>query len=178
MPPSLAPAPHEIPDKTSVEAITLDQLNDPAVRFGATYWRLLRKNRRFPTREELSPRDMAAVLRNMILVKVLDGGADFEYRIVGDAQVCAYGIPLQGRRLSEIAVEAPRFGRILQRLVTQVSREGAPLAIRGRVGRDVPEANFIYCESALLPLGASPDVVDHVLIFSAYIVRAFSSDRK
>ena len=176
MPQSLAPAPHEIPAKTFVETITLDQLDSPLVRLGANYWRSLRNGRKFPARENLSPRDMAGVLRNMILVKVLDGGADLEYRIVGDAQVCAYSIPLQGRCLSEVAVDAPRFGRILRGLYTQICQTGEPFAIRGRVGRDVPQANFIYCESAFLPLGASPDAVDHVLVFSTYIVRSFAAD--
>jgi hypothetical protein len=176
MSPSLAPAPHEIPAKTFVETITLDQLDSSVVRLGANYWRSLRNGRKFPARENLSPRDLAGVLRNMVLVKVLDGGADFEYRIVGDAQVCAYSIPLQGRRFSEVAADAPRFGRVLRGLHTQICQTGEPFAIRGRVGRDVPQANFIYCESAFLPLGASDAAVDHVLVFSTYIVRNFSAD--
>ena len=178
MPPSLAPAPHEIPAKTFVETITLDQLDSPVVRLGANYWRSLRNGRNLPGREALSPRDMAAVLRNMVLVKVLDGGDDFEYRIVGDAQVCAYGIPLQGQRLSSIAAAAPRFGRIVQGLFKQVCKNKEAFGLRGRVGRDVPEANFVYCECAFLPLGASDAAVDHILIFSTYIVRDFSTNKR
>ena len=46
---------------------------------------------RFPPRAEMSPRDMADMLRNTVLVRVLDGGEEFEFRIVGDAMVVAQG---------------------------------------------------------------------------------------
>ncbi len=36
-----------------------------------------------PARSELSPRDVRAILHNIVLIRVIDGGRDYEYRIVG-----------------------------------------------------------------------------------------------
>ena len=164
-----------VPDTSSVELIPLERLEDSHLRLAVSYWRARCGDRRHPSREELQPRDIAGVLRNMALVKVLDGGADFEYRIVGDAQVRAYALRLQNRRLSDVAADAPAFGGIVQGLFTHLVQDGAPFAIRGRIGRDIPEANFTDIESVFLPLGASDHVVDHIVIFSSYVMRAVST---
>jgi hypothetical protein len=119
---------------------------------------------------------MAWILRDMILVKIIDGGADYEYRIVGDAQVQAFSIPLQGRRISEIAVTAPWFSQIATVTYEYVRRSGEPLAIRGRTGSEFPEARFVYHESVFLPLGANDAAVDHILIVSTNVFNDFAKD--
>jgi hypothetical protein len=89
------------PRPTLHEVIALDELESPALRAGVRYWRQLCGERRFPGREDLNPRGMAKLLRNTELVSVLDGGDDYEYRIVGDAVACAYGGSFQNHRLSD-----------------------------------------------------------------------------
>ena len=156
-------------DHIAVHAVTLDELDSGVLKLAAKYWRSLRDGRRFPARKDLHPRDMAGILRDVILVRIIDGGADYEYRIVGDAQAQAYTVPLQGRRISEIAVTAPWFGHIAAFTYEYVRRSGEPLAMRGRIGREFPEAKFVYHESVFLPLGANGDAVDHLLIVSTNI---------
>ena len=176
MPPSSVPAFHETPDQTAVHTVTLDELDSPVLKLAADYWRSLRNGRRFPARADLRPRDMAEILRDMALVKIIDGGADYEYRIVGDALAQAYALPLQGRRISEISVTAPWFGQIAATTYDYVRRSGEPLAMRGRVGCEFPEAKFVYNENVFLPLGASDDAVDHLVIVSTNVFGSFSKN--
>jgi hypothetical protein len=166
-----------VPDASSFEVIPLEQLKDPLVRLGVDYWRMRRGGRRHPAREDLQPRDIKSILRNVALVKVLDGGADYECRIVGDAQVNAFSLRMQNRRLSEISADAPVFGGIVQSIFAHIMQQSAPSAIRGRIGRDIPEANFTDVESALLPLGATDNIVDHIAVVSSYVMRTFSTYR-
>ena len=168
MPPLPDRTSSESPDQTAVHVITLDELDSPVLKLAADYWRSRLNGRRFPAREDLHPRDIAGILRNTALVKIIDDGADYEYRIVGDAQAQAYAVPLQGRRVSEIAVAAPWFGNIAAITYDYVRRSGEPLAMRGGVGHEFPEAKFVYHESVFLPFG-SGDAVDHLLIVSTNI---------
>jgi len=164
--------PHETPENTQARQIALDELENPAVRLGVGYWRSLRGARRYPARGDLRPRDMAGILGHMILVKVLEDG-DFEYRIVGDAQVQAYARPFQGKRVSEVVRDWPVFGRIVKGIYTTVAGSGEPFALRGAVGRDFPDAKFVYSEHAFLPLGAQ--TVDHLMVVSHYAARPFAN---
>jgi len=176
MPPSSAPEFHDTPDQTAVHAVALDELDSLVLKLAAEYWRSLCNGRRFPARADLHPRDMAGFLRDLFLVRIIDGGADYEYRIVGDAQAQAYTVPLKGRRISEIAVAAPWFGHIAAFTYEYVRRSGEPLALRGGVGREFPEAKFVYHESVFLPLGASDDAVDHLLIVATNVFNTVSKN--
>src|ERR1041385_8524565 len=80
--------------------ISLKVAECAAVREGVTYWRRIRGPRRFPSRADVNPRDMTNILRNAVLMRVIDCGADYEYRIVGDAHTVAHGFCMQGKRLS------------------------------------------------------------------------------
>ncbi len=170
---SESPDPRQDSDITSFELVTLDELESPAVREGAGYWRTLRGNRRYPARKDILPRDIASILRNMILIKVIDGCSDFEFRIAGDAQVQAHAIPFQGRRLNQLMQIAPAFCLSLRSIFIHVVLSGAPAAVRGRMGADFPNAKYTYCESMFLPLGAGDDAVDHLMMFSTYVARTF-----
>lgn len=175
MSPQETSPPHKPPHVTSFELITLDRLESPAVIAGYAYWQNLRGTRRFPSRQDMRPRDFASLLRDMLLVQVLDGGADFEFRISGDAHVQAYTILFQGRRLNEFVEMAPAFCLALRSVFTHVVQTGSPSALRGRMGPDFPKANYAYCENVFLPLGVN-DTVDHILGFGTYLSRDFAKN--
>ncbi|MDE2181634.1 MAG: PAS domain-containing protein [Alphaproteobacteria bacterium] len=168
-------APSLIAQTSSVEPIAFELLESKVVRIGVDCWTKHRRGRRFPARHDIQPRELAGALRNMILLRVIDSGVDFENRIVGDAQVRAFAIPLQRRRFSEVAADAPVFGFVVGGLLEGVVQKREPVAIRGRVGRDIPQANFTDTESAILPLGATDDAVDHIAVFSSYVMRGTST---
>ena len=168
----------EDPHITSIERITLDELESPVVKQGANYWSALRGTRRFPSRKDLHPRDVASVLPHMVLIKVIDGGDDFEYRIVGEVQAQAYGHRLQGRRVSQIAAERPAYGHHVRGAYRRICESGEPIAVRGQIGSDFSYLKYTYCEHIALPLSNDDKNVDHILIFSTYVARAFADGKK
>jgi len=164
--------PQQAPEMSSVHVLSLDELENDIVRAGVNYWRALRSGRSFPPRSHLSPRDMAGILRNIVLVRIIDGGRDYEFRIVGDAHVQGYGIDFNRMRNSDIERIAPQHGTLMRVLYEHVRNTGEPLAFRGWVGREVKDALFVYHESAFLPLGEQADAVDHILVVSIYVPTA------
>lgn len=145
--------------------IGLDGLRHVPLREGLNYWRFLCGGRAFPARDAIEPRAICRLLCNAILLKVIEGGADFEFVIVGDEVTQAYRVPLARRRLSEVAADLPQsaahWGKIYRRVLT----ERVPLAWRFSI-RLESEAMFSEAETVLLPMGKSDDAVDHLLIFT------------
>jgi len=165
-------APLAPPDTSSVKAIALDELENNLTRMAALYWRMLRGERNLPPRSWLAPRDMRAFLRNIVLLKVLDGGQDYEYRLVGDMFAWAYGANFRGLQLSRIEQAAPAHGTRMRQLYEHVRASATPLAIQGWVGREFPQSRFAYYETVLLPLGEDGETVDHLLVASFYVPKA------
>lgn len=148
-----------------MEVIALDEVRYAVVRQGYEYWDRLRGKRRFPARDDLRPRAITSLLPNMVLAQVLDGGKDFHLKIAGDEVSRAYRAPLNNRRMSEIAAELPNTVERWLDIYRRVVQTGAPLIVRAIVGLEAPEINFTRAETICLPLGATDDVVDHVMTF-------------
>jgi hypothetical protein len=164
----LEPRAVEAPESSSIEIVSPEALESDPVRAGVQYWNELRGTRRFPARSELAPPKMTKFLRNLVLVRVLDGGADYEYRVVGDAHVQAQGFNFRHMRLKQI--EETRVDFTTRATYEHVRTTALPFAIRGWIGRYVPQSRFAYHETAFLPMGMS-GVVDHLLIVSTYVPR-------
>lgn len=160
----------EYPDITSFAPVALDDLENPLVRRAVGYWRTLSGTRRFPAREDLDPRTLVPFQPYMIMLKVIDGGADFEYRFVGETQRMAYLRPYTGRRMSDPANVSP-YSKVFFTAYQCIQKTGTPFAIRGWAGKDFACATFAYFESVVLPLGPDNEHVDHLVIFSAYAPR-------
>jgi hypothetical protein len=153
---------------TTFEWLGLDQLREAPLRAAVAYWSAIRGNRPFPSRNELKLRDMGGLLPYMSLVTVIDGGADFEHRIVGDAVVRAFNVPIQNRRFSEIALHAPKLIEVSFWLFRKVLETRAPLAYLQRTQSDTFKLVYSLAEMVLLPLGGSDETVDHVVAFIAH----------
>ena len=172
MPIARAIEPQRAPDASSTHVIALDAIENDVVRTGVNYWRMLRGERKLPARSHISPREMRGILRNIVLLKVIDGGKDYEYRITGDAQVQAYGFAFRDMRISHITAAAPDLGKMMHGLYEHVRTTAEPFAVRGWVGREVRDARFVYYESAFLPLGDDGETVDHIVVVSIYVPKA------
>jgi hypothetical protein len=172
---SLQSAQKFIPDYTSFEFVALDTIRATPLRLGLEYWQSVRGARRFPTREDIKARDICGALQQMALLKV--EGNDFIYRIVGDGTVRAFDVPIQNRRISDVAYDEPGFDAIVLPLLRKVVKSGEPIALRGTTGHDVTRANFTDYENVLLPLGPDDRTVDHVLTFGSYTSRPFVPPR-
>ncbi len=159
------------PEESSGEIISLEKLEAVPVLSGVAHWRSLCAGRRFPERADIEPPKFGPLLGHVILVKVLDDGADYEYRLVGETLVPGFNENFAGRRLSQIVASAPKFGLGLRMLYDMVRTSGEPLGYRGWVGKDMKGAEFVYHENALLPLGPEGGEVDHLLIVSVILPR-------
>ncbi len=157
-----------LPAESSGEIVSLDSLEAVPVLSAIAYWRRLCDGRPFPAKAEIVPREIAFLLGNLILVRVLSDG-DYEYRIVGEALVPAFGENFAGRRLSAIIAQAPKFGLGLRMLYETVRTSGEPLGFRGWVGQDMKGAQFTYHENVLLPFGPEGGGIDHLLIVSVIV---------
>ncbi len=129
--------------------------------------------RRFPARGDLTLRGMAPFLPHAVIIGVIDGGADYEYRYVGDAEREAFKSYFKGIRLTQIEAHAPEFGLILRSAYEQVRSTGRPFIVRGRSDLDPENSQLSYRETAFLPLGASDAAVDHLLIVGVQVPEPF-----
>jgi hypothetical protein len=149
--------------------IAINEIESPLLVQAVAYWKRLAAGRVFPARSDVTPRSLGPLLRYTTLLRVVDGGSDYEYRIVGDAFVLAHGVSFQGRRWSEVGRLSPRFHRMIKPVYDSVVETREPLATRGWIERSAGTDEYIYCEYIYLPLGAAPSAVDHILIFAVYI---------
>lgn len=140
-------------------------IRSPLVRRGFDYWLMKRGDRPYPARQEIRPGEIRSLLPNVILVGVVDGGCDYEFRVVGDANVQANGFSFQGWRASQLRQKLqPGYTENMFTLYNWVRTNGKAVAIRGRlahVGR-----SYIPFESITMPLGPDGKTVDHLFIVS------------
>ena len=167
----IAPIP-VYPDSTSVVLKRPEELCSSKVRLGFEYWLILRGDRPFPGRDEIKPREIAAVLSHMVLVKVVNERADYQFRIVGDHASRGYDVDLTNRMLSEVATLLPRASRNWNDIFGQVVVSGVALAAHVSVGHDAPDVNYTEAEVVFLPLGGMEQRVEYVLCFVEHVLKA------
>ncbi len=164
------PSPPDLP-ANPCSRIPLGEIDSQILVQAVAYWRRLAAGRKFPARSDVTPRGLRNLLRYTTLIRVVDGGKDYEYRIVGDAYVMAHGVSFQGRLWSEIEQQSPRFHRMIKPVYDFVVKTGEPAATRGWIERGAGANEHIYSEYVYLPLGRDQSAVDYILIFAVYIPR-------
>jgi hypothetical protein len=144
-------------------------LASPIVRQGLDYWLNLKGDRAYPARSEIVPRAIVRLLPNLSLIRLIDGGADYEFRIVGDAHTRAHRILSQGLglRLSDVDKFIPGYGAGLKMVYDAAVRERGAIGFRGWFRRGEQKEKS-FSESVLMPLGPDAATIDHVLTFSDY----------
>ena len=168
--PNIATVPKNLP-QGAARLIALDAIESPIVRQGLDYWRMLKGARSYPARTDIHPRALAPLLRNVVLIKVIEDGQDYEYRIVGDAHVISHGFSMQGRRVSEIDTFSPGYSVVLKGLFDRAVRKRDAYAFRGWMESGASEKPLVYSESVFMPMGPDEATIDHVLNFSVYSPR-------
>lgn len=158
-------------DKSSVEPIAMSDLESPEVRAIEHAWQKWRGFHAMPPRESLVPRDLGRYMMNVSLVRVLDDGEDYEFRIIGDAHLRAYGSTFMGKYMRDVIAIAPRFGRLLKASFDLVRTTGRPYAFHGVVGYDAPDTRFSSFETCYLPFGAGQNAVTDILNAASYSLR-------
>jgi hypothetical protein len=153
---------------------SIDDVEHPIVISAVSYWRSLRAQRRFPARADLALRGMARFLPYTLIVAVIENGADYEYRFVGDFERQAFKRDFKGMRVSQVEKIAPTFGEIIRATYDEVRSTGLPFAVRGLADHVKTDEHLPYHETAFLPLGAADGVVDHLLAVGVNIERPVS----
>src|ERR1700691_2614604 len=110
----------EIIARPPTARIDTSDVQSAQLRKAFDLWTRLKGDRPFPARSEISPRDLADFLRNIVLVRVLDGGNEVQFRIVGDAILLAQGQSFQGLTTAEIELRLPGYGKMVKRAYQRV----------------------------------------------------------
>ena len=145
--------------------VPLNEIGNETIRFAIELWNKARAGRIMPSKAELGPRQLSSFLRNITLFKIFGDCEDFEYRIVGDAAVVAFGYNFNGFRRGTLNELQPGMGDVMFHVCNRVWRTKEPLAVKGWLQRE--EIAFFH-EAVFLPLGDSHACVDHVLCVGSY----------
>jgi hypothetical protein len=147
--------------------VALSELSDPVVRMVLALWREKKGRRDFPSRDDIVPKPIARILRNVMLIAIIEGQTDFEFRIVGDAAFLIYGQNFQGMRRAQLNALESGFGDVIGRVCDSICRRREPIGVKGIVENG--ETSILRHEGVFLPLGSSDDYVDHVLFVGGYM---------
>lgn len=136
------------------------------IRRGHEYWHALKGERAFPSREMITLRGLRDLAKYATLIKVIEGGRDYEFRLVGDVPVAAVGKNFRGRRLSEPDVLRVMESNYRRQFYDMVVRTAEPWLFKSRmvdhIGLNLP----VHSETVYLPLGEGD--VDHLLGFTVF----------
>ncbi|MEJ1970805.1 MAG: PAS domain-containing protein [Rhizomicrobium sp.] len=160
-----------VPEKTPIAEIRPGELESPDLRAIYAIWCENRGGRSMPQREEVMPRPLGRLVRNVSLVKVLADAADYEFRVIGDVHVQAYGANAQGLKFSDLIASNPDFGNVLKASYDLVCARRAPVAFRGFMGREMTQARFDWLETIYMPLRDAEGGVAYVMNASVYVPR-------
>jgi hypothetical protein len=137
----------------SYSRVPIDHLQSPILHQVKHIWDAKRAGRVYPSRNDLRPHDFASFLRHLSLARVIDGGDDFEMRIIGDEIVQAYGENFTGRTLSSLA---DLIGEAMLGAYQAVRQEGCPILLQGSFERK--HNDHFRREVILMPLGMDAQV--------------------
>jgi hypothetical protein len=154
--------------RSSVEPIALGDIESSEVALVVRAWQKWRGFHAMPARSKIDPRDLGAALRNVSLVAVVNEGDDYDFRVIGDAHVEAYGRNFTGRSMRDVIGTSPKFGRLLKASFDLVRSTGRPYAFRGTMGYDAPDANFAWFETCYLPFGEAGMPVSFIVNAASY----------
>ncbi|HEY8696108.1 MAG TPA: hypothetical protein VIM02_00700 [Rhizomicrobium sp.] len=158
--------PAESSGQPTVSTISLADVETNEVRRVIKAWRHWCGFSSLPPSDRLMPRDLGPALGHVSVARVR--GEDYEFMIIGDVHVRAYGHSFQGRMLSEVLALTPRFGRQLKASYDFVRNTRRPLGFRGMISHDVPGTQFNGFETVYLPFGTQSAGVDHILNAAVY----------
>jgi len=150
-----------------------DRISHPALKRAYAYVLGQRIDRELPARSRLDPAAMLTWLHHTELLDVVDGGAKFRYRIVGDEIEHIFRSRMHGRMLDDVfsgrvlALKQRVFRRVVNNHVAILSNHALEKAGR----------NLCTYERILIPL--SENGIDVDVIFGAvYQIRMGHSDFK
>lgn len=150
-------------DRPAPELVWNPQIADlPHVelQFLIRHWDYLRGHGRLPRHSRIDPLDMQEALGFLMLLEVIDGGADYRYRLYGSKVADRSGVDMTGRRLSDFEIE-PLTKRFFIAGYRAVVRRREPLAT---VHVHAPNIAISSTMRLILPLSDETDAVSRLLV--------------
>ena len=131
----------------------------------ADLWQAKRRGDLLPGRKDFDVFELREWLGSVLMMDVLDGGADFRYRLVGETLVQANRRDLTGKRVSEYDFGG-RTAHVLNTFQRPIETN-APVFRRGRMVWNA-ETNYRSYESVHCPLAADGETVDMTIGIQRY----------
>jgi len=132
------------------------------------YWRKKSAGRALPSRDAIDPTELLVHLPWLFMAEVVEGGADYQYRLVGTSIVSANHRDLTGRSFRElygadpVKLEGARLGFDL------AARTRTPIYTHGRAFWR-PDWTYDRFEAVFLPLSSDGSTVNVILGEIAYL---------
>lgn len=157
-----------LPRLRAVEQITVADLESDELRRIVALWDKWRGGRAMPERRDIAMKDLGRHLNKISLIRVIDDGLDYEFRVIGDAHVEVYDSTFHGKRMSDVSALSGKIGKMLRTPFELVRTTRQAIAFRGLIGREFTHAHFSWFEACYLPFGNPETGVDHILNAAVY----------
>jgi hypothetical protein len=139
---------------------TAEDVPDARLRALYGYWIAKCAGRPMPLRRDIDVLELAPWLGNLMLIEVLEGGAEFRYRVYGSTLAQYYGRDLTGKTTEGVPEEARKAVR---REYRAVLADGRPVVIlRDREVRH----RTMRVAKLVLPLSSDGAALDLLLVGS------------
>jgi hypothetical protein len=89
-------------EEQASETSFAERIGEPRLRRLYDYWRSRRNGRRCPSRADIDPVEIPALLQHLVLTDVIDGGARFRWRLSGTEVERHFGGSMRGRYIDEL----------------------------------------------------------------------------
>ena len=139
---------------------TVVKSDEPAIQRFIDLWAERRAGRPMPSRSAFVPEDLREWFGHVLLLDVIEGGADFRYRLVGVEIARALGRDYTGRRMTECTYEVPRAAVI--REFREVVEARGPVLRAGHVTW-APDRSWRAFRSVHAPLASDGQTVDKTM---------------
>lgn len=139
---------------------TVVQSDEPSIQRFIDLWQERRNGQPMPSRSAFVPEDLREWFGHVLILDVIDGGADFRYRLVGVEISRALGRDYTGRWMSQCSYDVPRAAVIAEfREVVEARR---PVLRKGQVAW-APDQSWRSFRSVHAPLASDGHTVDKTL---------------
>lgn len=136
----------------------------PRMRELVDYWDSLRVDGALPSFSDVDPVEIPWALSSIYVIRVVDGGMAFRYRLCGEEINRRYGLNLAGKSAADlfrgaaVDVVTARWRRIA----------GQPAACRMLCRHHTRDERAVVGDRVMLPLSDDGRTVDHILGWVAY----------
>ena len=136
----------------------------PTQQTAYAYWQSLDPEEWKPLRENFDPFAIPSVLPSVVLARVIDGGIDFQFRIIGQDVRDRLTGNYSGKCLSEFSDQKNRTG--LWRAYQTVAETNRPHRVRLEyIG---PYRNISYADELMLPFFDAAGLLHSILVIVTF----------